>query len=173
MDDEKNVFDIIQLDNKVSSYDYLVIKNDDEKLIGAMTSLTGYSIEKIMNKSSPDIVFDLFSSGAEQMGIVRQKMYVSPEEENMITDPKAFVRRFSLVVRLLLMIFPFTNFNMNEQPQHRPGARLPPGYLRNHKEARTDPAGRAVDIHAPSQREPQERGYQPCLTHEAPAGDPL
>ena len=117
IDEEKNVLGIIQLVNKVPGYDGLVFTKDDERLMSAMTSFAGYSISKVMNKSSKqlaDTVFDLYSTGAEQLGLVMQQMRLTNEEENMLSDPKAYMRGLPLNVRLRLMIFPFTSYNLLE-----------------------------------------------------------
>ena len=118
MDDEKNVLGIIQLVNKVPGYDGLVFTKDDERLVGAMTAFAGYSISKVDSKTTTntsETIFDLYSKNAEQLGLVMQQMRLTPDEENNLIDPKAYMRSLPLNVRLRSMIYCFMNFNLFDQ----------------------------------------------------------
>ncbi|EAX97422.1 GAF domain containing protein [Trichomonas vaginalis G3] len=118
MDEEKNILGVIQIVNKIPGYDGLVFTKDDERLVGAMTSFAGYSISKVKNKDkniTTDAVFDLFSSSAEQIGVVLQQMRLSQEEETTLTNPQAYMRGLQMNLKLRFMIFCFTSFNLLDQ----------------------------------------------------------
>ena len=109
--EEGTVLGIVQLVNKVPGYDGLVFTDDDERLVTAMASFAGFSIAKVKLQdmgSQSDIVFDLFSGGAEQIGLVLQRMKLSEDEAKFLTSPDIDARacdEMNLRLRLIMNCF--------------------------------------------------------------------
>jgi len=118
MDEDNNVLGIVQLLNKVPGYDGLVFTRDDERLVNAMASFAGFSIAKVkmvdMN-SATATVFDLFSGGIEQIGVVLQQMNLSPDEEELLYSPQADMRGRDMQQRLRVILNCFLKFNLLEK----------------------------------------------------------